>query len=60
MDDALTAEERAAGRVFEITIPHGVKPSAASCAWRVGMHMTAYKILLDGIAEHLNEYACLE
>ena len=28
-------DQRAAGRVFEITIPHGVKPSAASCAWRV-------------------------
>ena len=25
------------GGVFEITIPHGVKPSAASCAWRVGI-----------------------
>ena len=30
-------DQRAAGRVFEITIPHGVKPSAASCAWRVGI-----------------------
>ena len=28
-------DQRAAGRVFEITIPHGVKPSAASCAWCV-------------------------
>ena len=28
-------DQRATGRVFEITIPHGVKPSAASCAWRV-------------------------
>ena len=23
------------GRVFEVTIPHGVKPSAASCTWLV-------------------------
>ena len=30
-------DQRAAGRVFEITIPHGVKPSATSCAWRVGI-----------------------
>ena len=28
-------DQRATGRVFEITVPHGVKPSAASCAWRV-------------------------
>ena len=28
-------DQRATGRVFEITIPHGVKPSAASCTWRV-------------------------
>ena len=30
-------DQRAAGRVFEITIPHGVKPSAASCAWNVAI-----------------------
>ena len=30
-------DQRATGRVFEITIPHGVKPSAASCAWRIGI-----------------------
>ena len=28
------ANEEARGRVFEITIPHGVDPSGASCAWR--------------------------
>ena len=30
-------DQRATGRVFEITIPHGVQPSAASCVWRVGI-----------------------
>ena len=28
-------DQRATGRVFEIILPHGVKPSAASCTWRV-------------------------
>ena len=48
------------GRDLAAGFPHGVKPSAASCAWRVGMHMTAYKIPLDGTSKHLNDYACLE
>ena len=28
-------DEPVSGRIFEITIPHGVRPRAASCAWRV-------------------------
>ena len=29
------SDEKVSGRVFEIVIPHGRRPSGASCSWRV-------------------------
>ena len=29
------SDRQVRGRVFEVTIPHGVDPSGAKCSWRV-------------------------